>query len=201
MTQRLSVLCITEHSDRPEAETFIGLKNEGIDVAVLCSGKARHYGRLVEAGLRVGADRLVVAVGRAPAGVEAERRGAELRSVVRPRVARAETAGAQAGFLEDGFLHVFVIPASGGSPRQLTAGDWHVGARAYGIPEEVGLEWMPDGRHLVFVKGAPERVLAMLGAFSLVVALPVTDEVGFALAALFFAFPLGLHRKLVPQTA
>ena len=53
MTERLSVLCITEHSDRPEAETFIGLENEGIDVHVMCSGKARHYGRLVEAGLRV----------------------------------------------------------------------------------------------------------------------------------------------------
>jgi glycosyltransferase involved in cell wall biosynthesis len=53
MTRRLNVLCITEHSDRPEAETFIGLENEGIDVHVLCSRKARHYGRLVEAGVSV----------------------------------------------------------------------------------------------------------------------------------------------------
>lgn len=53
MTQRLSVLCITEHSDRPEAETFIGLKNEGIDVRVLCSPKAKHFGRLAEAGVAV----------------------------------------------------------------------------------------------------------------------------------------------------
>jgi len=53
MTQRLRVLCITEHSDRPEAETFIGLKNEGVDVRVLCSPKARHYERLVEAGVSV----------------------------------------------------------------------------------------------------------------------------------------------------
>ena len=53
MTRRLNVLCITEHSDRPEAETFIGLKNEGVDVHVLCSPKARHYGRLIEAGVSV----------------------------------------------------------------------------------------------------------------------------------------------------
>jgi dipeptidyl aminopeptidase/acylaminoacyl peptidase len=56
----------------------------------------------------------------------------------------------RSGFLQDGFLHVFVVPAHGGSPRQLTDGEWNVGARAYGIPDDVGLEWMPDGRHIVF---------------------------------------------------
>jgi len=76
MTQRLSVLCITEHSDRPEAETFIGLKNEGVDVNVLCSPKARHFGRLVEAGVRVVP--LEIA-GRLDAGA-VERIRAELRS-------------------------------------------------------------------------------------------------------------------------
>jgi glycosyltransferase involved in cell wall biosynthesis len=54
MTARLTVLCITESSDRPEAETFIGLQKEGVDVHVLCSPKARHYGRLLEAGVPVG---------------------------------------------------------------------------------------------------------------------------------------------------
>lgn len=53
MTARLRVLCITEHSDRPEAETFIGLKGEGVDVHVLCSPKARQYPRLVAAGVPV----------------------------------------------------------------------------------------------------------------------------------------------------
>ena len=53
MSSRLTVLCITEQPDRPEAETFIGLKNEGVDVHVLCSPKGRQYPRLVEAGLPV----------------------------------------------------------------------------------------------------------------------------------------------------
>lgn len=45
------------------------------------------------------------------------------------------------GFLEDGYRHVFVVPADGGTPRQLTSGDYNHGG---------GLEWMPDGRALVF---------------------------------------------------
>jgi glycosyltransferase involved in cell wall biosynthesis len=53
MTERLRVLCITEHSDRPEAETFIGLKDEGVDVHVMCAPKARQYPRLVAAGVEV----------------------------------------------------------------------------------------------------------------------------------------------------
>ena len=58
MTARLRVLCITEHSDRPEAETFIGLKDEGVDVHVMCSSKARQYPRLVAAGVPVIARRV-----------------------------------------------------------------------------------------------------------------------------------------------
>jgi glycosyltransferase involved in cell wall biosynthesis len=50
---RLNVLCITEHSDRPEAETFIGLEDEGVDVHVMCSPQARQYPRLVAAGVPV----------------------------------------------------------------------------------------------------------------------------------------------------
>ena len=56
----------------------------------------------------------------------------------------------RAGFLEDGFAHVFTVPADGGTPRQLTDGNWNVGSRTNGLPDEVGLEWMPDGKHLVF---------------------------------------------------
>ena len=45
-----------------------------------------------------------------------------------------------AGYLEPGFSHVFVVPADGGSPRQLTGGAFqHRGAPA----------WTPDGRHLI----------------------------------------------------
>lgn len=54
MTARsIAALCITEHSDRPEAETFIGLKNDGIDVHVFCSPHARQYRRLLDAGVPV----------------------------------------------------------------------------------------------------------------------------------------------------
>jgi len=44
------------------------------------------------------------------------------------------------GFTEEGFRHIFVVPADGGTPRQITSGDWDHGAP----------EWMPDGRTIVF---------------------------------------------------
>jgi acylaminoacyl-peptidase len=45
-----------------------------------------------------------------------------------------------AGYLKDGYSHLFVLSADGGTPRQITSGDFnHRGAR-----------WTPDGRSLVF---------------------------------------------------
>ena len=44
------------------------------------------------------------------------------------------------GFVDDGFRHIFVVGADGGTPRQVTSGDWD-----HGEPR-----WMPDGRSLVF---------------------------------------------------
>ncbi len=49
----MRVLCITHHSDRPEAETFIGLKKRGVDLEVLCPPDAPHYKRLTDAGVPV----------------------------------------------------------------------------------------------------------------------------------------------------
>ena len=49
----IKVLVVTSHSDRPEAETFIGLRALGVDVRVLCSPKARHFDRLADAGVPV----------------------------------------------------------------------------------------------------------------------------------------------------
>lgn len=46
-----------------------------------------------------------------------------------------------AGFLKPGFRHLFVVPAEGGSPRQLTSGRFNHGARP---------EWTPDGKALIF---------------------------------------------------
>jgi dipeptidyl aminopeptidase/acylaminoacyl peptidase len=54
------------------------------------------------------------------------------------------------GFLADGHTHVFVVPADGGTPRQLTEGDWSVGARPEGLPFGAGIDWVPDGSEIVF---------------------------------------------------
>lgn len=46
------------------------------------------------------------------------------------------------GFVEEGFRHVFVVPAGGGTPRQLTEGDFHHGTS--------GISWTPDGSEILF---------------------------------------------------
>ncbi len=44
------------------------------------------------------------------------------------------------GWTPLGYRHVFVVPATGGAPRQVTSGDWHHGS----------FRWMPAGRSIVF---------------------------------------------------
>jgi dipeptidyl aminopeptidase/acylaminoacyl peptidase len=44
------------------------------------------------------------------------------------------------GFNDDRYRHLFVVPATGGTPRQLTDGDWN----------HTGVEWTPDGRSILF---------------------------------------------------
>jgi dipeptidyl aminopeptidase/acylaminoacyl peptidase len=44
------------------------------------------------------------------------------------------------GFIEPGHAHIFVIPADGGTPRQLTSGDF----------QHRGPVWAPDGRSILF---------------------------------------------------
>ena len=44
MTYR--VLCITDKSDLPETELFIGLKNAGVDIEVICNPNGKNYQRL-----------------------------------------------------------------------------------------------------------------------------------------------------------
>ena len=56
----------------------------------------------------------------------------------------------QRGFMENGYVHLFVVPADGGTPRQLTRGNWHTGARFDGLAQNVGYSWTPDGRFIVF---------------------------------------------------
>ena len=44
------------------------------------------------------------------------------------------------GYLEDGFRHLFLLPAEGGTPRQLTTGEFHHGSTP---------AWAPDSRSLL----------------------------------------------------
>lgn len=44
------------------------------------------------------------------------------------------------GFLENGLRQLFTVPADGGTPRQVTTGEW----------ASNGTTWMPDGKRLLF---------------------------------------------------
>jgi len=44
------------------------------------------------------------------------------------------------GFTDNGYRHVFVVPSAGGTPRQLTTGDF----------DHTGSEWTPDGKSILF---------------------------------------------------
>ncbi|MFN8583255.1 MAG: S9 family peptidase, partial [Gemmatimonadaceae bacterium] len=54
------------------------------------------------------------------------------------------------GFTEKGYSHLYVVSADGGTPRQITSGDWNVGARFDALPGGAGWDWMPDGKSMVF---------------------------------------------------
>ncbi len=54
----------------------------------------------------------------------------------------------QVGFLEDGHTHLFVVPADGGAPRQLTTGKWSAGAGE--LRGAVAMDWTPDSKAIVF---------------------------------------------------
>lgn len=47
----MRVLCITNYSDRPEAETLVGLKRGGVDIHVFCPSDAAHVHRFAAAGI------------------------------------------------------------------------------------------------------------------------------------------------------
>ena len=54
------------------------------------------------------------------------------------------------GFMKQGFSHLFLVPADGGTARALTSGHWNVGARFDGLSGRVGYDWVPDGKTIVF---------------------------------------------------
>jgi dipeptidyl aminopeptidase/acylaminoacyl peptidase len=55
-------------------------------------------------------------------------------------VTRANYRRDRVGFVDEGWRHIFVVPAEGGTARQLTDGSWN---------HSTG-EWTPDGEELVF---------------------------------------------------
>jgi len=53
----------------------------------------------------------------------------------------------QVGFIEDGFTHLYVVPADGGTPRDLTPGKWSVGAGE--LRGGASIDWTPDSKSIV----------------------------------------------------
>jgi dipeptidyl aminopeptidase/acylaminoacyl peptidase len=53
------------------------------------------------------------------------------------------------GYTEPGFRHLFLVPADGGTPRQVTKGDWNLGSRFDALDGAVGWDWTPDGKTII----------------------------------------------------
>jgi len=51
------------------------------------------------------------------------------------------------GFLEDGYTHLYVVNADGGTPRALTTGKWNIGAGE--LRGFTSIDWTPDGKSIV----------------------------------------------------
>ncbi|MGH9791260.1 MAG: prolyl oligopeptidase family serine peptidase [Candidatus Acidiferrales bacterium] len=51
------------------------------------------------------------------------------------------------GFLEQGYRHIFTAPAGGGTPRQITSGDYNHGGAGFGGGS---FSWTPDGKEILF---------------------------------------------------
>ncbi|MBO7004266.1 MAG: S9 family peptidase [Pseudomonadales bacterium] len=51
------------------------------------------------------------------------------------------------GYMVPGYSHLFVVPATSGTAKQLTSGSWNVGARRSpdGLFNGAGISWLPDG--------------------------------------------------------
>jgi len=58
-----------------------------------------------------------------------------------PRIVeRLQYRSDRTGFIDNGYRHIYVVPAIGGTPRQLTSGNHN----------HTGGEWTPDGRQILF---------------------------------------------------
>jgi dipeptidyl aminopeptidase/acylaminoacyl peptidase len=53
------------------------------------------------------------------------------------------------GYMDPGYRHLFLLPADGGTPRQVTKGDFNLGSRFDYQDGSVGWNWMPDGKTVI----------------------------------------------------
>ncbi len=81
------------------------------------------------------------------AGVSLPGRPDGARWTAEPKVVeRASYKRDRRGYTDTGWTHVFVVPAEGGTPRQLTDGDWN----------HSGVTWSPDGAEIYFAANRSE---------------------------------------------
>ncbi len=66
-----------------------------------------------------------------------------------PRVtSRLKHEADGSGYMRPGFSHIFIIPAEGGSPKQVTSGDYNHNGK---------IEWSPDGKSIYFSANRSEN--------------------------------------------
>ncbi|MFN7925174.1 MAG: S9 family peptidase [Bryobacteraceae bacterium] len=85
-----------------------------------------------------GSDRKIVELPKAPDGAK----WAEPARVIDRLVYRFNGSG----YLKRGFHHLFVVPAEGGTPRQISTGDFHHAGAPWNASEAV---WTPDSKSLI----------------------------------------------------
>jgi dipeptidyl aminopeptidase/acylaminoacyl peptidase len=66
------------------------------------------------------------------------------------RVTKLHYRQDRAGFMESAYTQLFVVSADGGTPRQLTSGEFNVGARFDQLGLGAEYSWTPDGKQIVF---------------------------------------------------
>lgn len=62
---------------------------------------------------------------------------------------RLHTFRDRAGFTERSWRHLFLVASDGGTPRQVTSGNWNVGQNGFEVATSVDWDFMPDGRSAI----------------------------------------------------